>query len=201
MHCKPTVLPRRGLFWRYVGLVLPAIFGSGCTGSATTQDVTQTQANVAPVTQNEGKDNGIDALPPNPLVEQLREQASRGATYFPLHPPSSVAEADVTAMVNRWQNGQAPLQLPGEFGPGLSVFMLERKGDTFIASSGIPETNSKISTRGILVQISTEMAGGGGTVTRTILSGVVWTPRASAIGQLDLSGPGSVLISDFLGND
>lgn len=148
-------------------------------------------------------------LPQNPLVQELYNQAVQGARFMPLYPPRRLAQADVTTIVEGWENkgsqdsnGQIPPNSGANMGgvfslEGTSVFMLEQKGDTFVASSEIPAADGKITTAGTVWQEVT-MAVGGGQVASIVLSGVAWTPRVVALGKLDLTGTGMISTSsDF----
>jgi len=133
---------------------------------------------------------------------------SRAASqqYYGLQPPAAADEAVVTARVKAWQQdcdqGKYAYSQPQQpqyriFGQGMSVFSLSRKDDGFVASSEIPKADGKTSTKGALIQLRT-LSVSGEPVTSTVLSGVVWTPRVTVIGNLDLTGSGKVTTSpDF----
>jgi hypothetical protein len=141
------------------------------------------------------------ALPPNALVAELLNAAKQKAQYYPTSQPVPAAEGMVTATVKGWQQGcDEPKPNFGQeepkpglymFGEDMSVFMLMQNADGFLASWGLPGTDGKLSSRGVVVQITTQNTDGGQS-TYTSLSGVAWTPRTGAIGKLDLSGDKSL---------
>lgn len=130
------------------------VFIAPATGTAETISAVPGSLVAAGVPNPTVQGNKTGVLPQNPLVQELRKQASQGVTYFPPNPPTAIDEADVTAKIKGWQdsNGQPPPQASGMYGPGLSVFLLERRNNAFVASSGIPGADGKISTKGLLVQ-------------------------------------------------
>ncbi len=154
----------------------------------------------------EDKDAGVrcSALPLDPLVQELRNRAMQGVQWFPPFPPALLAQSDVTARVKEWQNGESqdangppPPQLSGQFTvEGTSVFMLEREGDAFMASCEIPATDGKIATGGAIWQERNQDVTTGRMLSASpAISGVIWTPRTTVIGKLDLTGPGDITSS------
>ena len=152
-------------------------------------------------------------LPQDPSVQELRNQAlQKKNKYFPTQPPTAAAEVDVTGTIGSWQqergewvcgNGPSPTcvntSYPGRwyfrqvqpqfsvFGEDMSVFILRRDNNEFIASSEIPSANGKISTAGVVMMITTLKVRSGESVTSPALSGVVWTPRTNILGTFDLT--------------
>jgi tetratricopeptide (TPR) repeat protein len=123
--------------------------------------------------------------------------------YFSLQQPAAVEEAVVTARVKGWQqdcdSGRYAYLQPQQsqfriYGQGMSVFTLKRTSNGFVASSDIPAANGKTSSKGTLIQLRT-LSLSGEPLTSTVLSGTVWTPRASVIGRLDLTGSGKITTS------
>ncbi len=177
----------------------------GCTTSGT-RESPASERNAPQVPENHTAERGgAKVLPINPLVQELRNQALQGVQFFPMFQPRSFAEVDVTTKIKEWQDKELPdanaLQRPhnGVFDlEGTSVFMLEPKGNGFVATWGIPVGDGKITSRGAIWQVSTMAVGGGGQITSTVLSGIVWTPRLTVIGAYDLAGNGRVTTSpDF----
>lgn len=141
-----------------------------------------------------------EAKPPTAGTKSSPEQ------YQGLQPPIATAETVVTSIIKGWQQdcdqGKYAFEEPQRpkitiTGQGTSVFMLKRAQDTYVASPEIPGPDGKPLTKGALMQIRT-LAISGELLTSTVLSGVVWTPRATVIGKLDLTGSDKITTSsDF----
>ncbi len=126
-----------------------------------------------------------------------RSPTPQAEQYYGLLPPSEASNAIVSARVKSWQHDceQEKYTFPRFqqgpqykiMGQGMSVYTLRRTNDTFTASADILGPDGRTSAKGVLIQIRT-LSITGEPVESTVLSGVVWTPRATAIGQLDLSG-------------
>jgi hypothetical protein len=118
-------------------------------------------------------------------------------------PPTNAFEAVITTTVKRWlQDYDQEMYLHPEahthlgiFGQNMSVFVLKRKNDDFIASLDIPAADGQTSRTGVLIQARNQDPISGKQFTDIFLSGLVWTPRAGAIGQLDLTGSCSITTS------
>ena len=131
-------------------------------------------------------------LPTNPEVDALSKRALQLSNgWGSPFPPSIRLKADATEIIKRWQSNsdQGVLPQPASYiyGENMSVFALSRVQETFVASSDIPSADGKISSKGVLIQISNQDPLTGKQVSYLALSGVVWTPRTIAIGRLDLS--------------
>jgi len=145
---------------------------------------------------------GIDIppLPPSPYIQELHDQMARASTFFSPSPPNaSAAEADVTSELRSWQqdcdqgkyaNG-APQQMQ-VFGQSMSVFTLRHDGAGFVASTGIPAPDGTIAAMGVLIQMRNMDPMTGKQFAYISLSGLVWTPRVTAIGNLDLTGSSNI---------
>jgi len=179
-------------------LAVLVFIGGGCAGPRPAERQAL-GGDSRPVAQEKAaKSSEGDGLPINPLVQELRSQAVKGAQYFPMFQPRALAEADVTARIREWQDKGLPdanVQAPRQTGvfdlTGTSVFMLEPRGNRVVASWGIPTADGRVRSRGAIWQVSTVRVGGG-QVSSIVLSGIVWTPRVSAIGNLDLATNGRV---------
>lgn len=124
---------------------------------------------------------------PNPSERQALKGNKSDAQQFPLFKPQAIVDAVVTVEIKGWQQPHGPSF--GVFGEGMSVFMLKRRNNDFIASSVIPSADGKTFTKGVLmVQTTLGVSMSARPITSPTLSGAVWTPRASALGKLDLRG-------------